>query len=55
MGRRACAERKESADLRFGVLDHVEGEARGEVYLPPTPLRRGGRHRRATKSSEGVA
>ena len=36
-----------SADLRFGVLDPLVGEARGEVYLPPTPLRPGGRHRRA--------
>ena len=42
-----------SADLRFGVLDHVVGEARGEVYLPPTPLRPGAGHRRATNSSAG--
>ena len=44
---------EKSADLRFGVLDHVVGEARGEVYLPPTPLRRGGRCLRATNPSEG--
>ena len=31
----------ESADPRFGVLDHVVGETVGEVYLPPTPLRLG--------------
>ena len=42
-----------SADLRFGVLDHVGGEARGEVYLPPTPLRRGGRCLPAANPSEG--
>ncbi len=42
-----------SADLRFGVLEPLVGEARGEVYLPPTPLRPGAGHRRATESSEG--
>ena len=53
LGRRVCAERKGSADLRFGVLDHVVGEARGEVYLPPTPLRPGASHRRVPESSVG--
>ena len=47
--------RIKSADLRFGVLEHVVGEARGEVYLPPTPLRPGAGHRRVTNSSEGFA
>ena len=42
---------EKSADPRSGVLEQVE---RGEVYLPPTPLRPGGRHRRASKSSEGL-
>ena len=46
--------RPKSADLRFGVLEHVVGETRGEVYLPPTPLRPGAGHRRATNSSEGL-
>ena len=32
MGRRACAERKESADPRSGVSDHVLGG-----LPPPTP------------------
>ena len=32
-----------SADLRFGVLDHVVGKTRVEGYLPPSPLRPGGR------------
>ena len=45
--------RQKSADLRFGVLEPSVGEARGEVYLPPTPLRPGAGHRRVTNSSEG--
>ena len=45
---------EKSADLRFGVLEPVVGETRGEVYLPPTPLRPGGGHRRATNPSEGL-
>ena len=44
-----------SADLRFGVLEPQVGEARGEVYLPFTPIRPGASHRRATNSSEGFA
>ena len=36
------------------MLEPVVGEAQGEVYLPPTPLRRGGGHRRAPESSEGA-
>ena len=43
-----------SADLRFGVLEPSVGETVGGVYLPPTPLRPGAGHRRATNSSEGV-
>ena len=35
------------------MFDHLGGETVGEVYLPPTPLRRGGGHRRAPESSEG--
>ena len=44
-------ERKESADLRFGVLERLIGETVGEVYLPPTPLRSGASHRRDPETS----
>ena len=46
--------RIQSADLRFGVLDPLVGEARGEVYLPPTPLRPGAGHRRGPRNLDNV-
>ena len=44
---------RSSADLRFGVLEPRSRRGWGAVYLLPTPLRRGGGHRRAPESSEG--
>ena len=42
---------QKSADLRFGVLERLVGEAVGEVYLPPTPLRPGASHRQDPETS----